>query len=261
MRVTILGGSAACPNPRQACSGYLLSDPDTALLIDCGPGVVPELLAHRPLDALDGILISHLHSDHVLDIVPLRYGLKYAPGLRRRRLPLWLPPGGTSFLEKLAAVIAHGDETSTTFFTETFEIAEYDPSGVLSFGQWSITFHPTRHWIPCWAIRIRNGERTVAYTSDTGWDDTLVPFLHGADVLIIEATLSEASSEGERTGHLTLRQAATMAALADVERVVVTHYWAGEEFTRELAEAAHFFGRPVEVARPGLTIDVAEEVP
>jgi ribonuclease BN (tRNA processing enzyme) len=259
MRVTVLGGSAACPNPRQGCSGYLVSDGDVDLLIDCGPGVLPELLAHIGLDDLDGVLISHLHQDHVLDLVPLRYGLKYAPGIERRRIPVWVPPGGQSFFVALGNLLARGSEADGAFFDEAYEFLEYDPSASLRLASWQIRFHRTRHWIPCWAIRLESPLATIVYTADTGWDDDLVSFAHRADLLIVEATLPDDASEAERTGHLTSREAGRLAAFADVRRVVVTHYWAGPDLNEQLACLVREFGRPVEVARPGLTVVLTQE--
>ncbi|MCX7623278.1 MAG: MBL fold metallo-hydrolase [Thermomicrobium sp.] len=261
MHVTILGGAAACPNPRQGCSGYLVTAGGYNLLIDCGPGVLPELLAHLRLDRLDGIVISHLHQDHLLDLVPLRYGLKYAPGLARRRLPVWIPPHGKGFFEDLARVIAQESSGSGQFFSETFDLIEYDPNEALDLGPLRVSFHRTRHWIPCWAVRVESPFASLAYTADTGWDDTLVAFLRGADLLIVEATLPDTADEAERAGHLTIGEAGRLAALADARRVVFAHYWAAGELHRELATAMREFGNPIELAHPGLTIRLGKEQP
>jgi ribonuclease BN (tRNA processing enzyme) len=79
-------------------------------LIDCGPDTISELQKHVALDDIDLILISHVHSDHTIDLVPYRYGLKYMPGLKPSRIPLWMPPNETSFLQRLAHAFAVGTE-------------------------------------------------------------------------------------------------------------------------------------------------------
>ncbi|MCX2725930.1 MBL fold metallo-hydrolase [Thermomicrobium sp. 4228-Ro] len=259
MRVIVLGGSAACPNPRQGCSGYLVSDGTINLLLDCGPGIIPELLAHVSLDDLYGILLSHLHQDHMLDLIPLRYGLKYAPGLRRRHLPVWIPPGGRAFFDALGLTLAHDSDGQTSFFEETYEFLEFDPTAPLALEQWHIRFHRTRHWIPCWAMRLEiPGRGTIAYTADTGWDEQLVSFLRGADLLIIEATLPDDASPAEREGHLTISEAGRMATLIEARQVVLTHYWSNNNFALQLAAAVREFGKPVEIARPGLVLELTE---
>ena len=257
MRVIVLGGSAACPNPRQGCSGYLVSDGTVNLLLDCGPGIIPELLAHVTLDDLHGIVLSHLHQDHLLDLIPLRYGLTYAPGLRRRYLHIWIPPGGRTFFDALGRTLAHESNGQTSFFEESYVFHEFDPAAPLVLEQWQIRFHRTRHWVPCWAVRLEiPGGGTIAYTADTGWDEELLSFLRGADLLIIEATLPDDAAVAEREGHLTISEAGKMAARVDPRQVVLTHYWATHDFARQLATAVREFGKPVEIARPGLVLEL-----
>ncbi|GBD22309.1 Ribonuclease BN [bacterium HR28] len=258
MRLVVLGGSAACPNPGQGCSGYLLLEDNTAMLLDCGPGTLPELLQHISMDALDAVIITHLHQDHVLDLVPLRYGLKYAPGLKRRRLSVWLPPGGRRYLDELARVVSLGSERSDDFFTETFEIQEYDPERPLQVRSWRILFHPTRHWVPCWALRVEGMQSTIAYLADTGWDNSLIQFAQDVDLLIVEATLPPDIENGAREGHLDAEEAGRIAALAGTRQLLLTHYWATPEVPTEVMRATRHFGGRVYLARPGLTIDLDE---
>ncbi len=93
MRLTIVGAGPVMPNPGGASSGYLLTAGDTRLLVDCGPGVVSRLQRYVACADLTAIVISHFHSDHLLDLVPLRYGLQFAPGAKGRPRPrLYLPP-------------------------------------------------------------------------------------------------------------------------------------------------------------------------
>ena len=84
MKLTVLGGSAAAPNPGDACAGYHVASGATALLLDCGSGVVSQLRALADERALSGVVVSHLHADHTLDLVTLRYALKYVPAGRGR---------------------------------------------------------------------------------------------------------------------------------------------------------------------------------
>mgnify|MGYP001117279347 CR=1 FL=1 len=258
MRLTVLGGSAACPNPGQGCSAYLLEAEGQYLLLDCGPDTLATLQEHIALDQLDGVLISHLHADHLLDLVPLRYGLKYMPGLARNRIPLWMPPGGRAFLHQLASVLAMGDERSEVFFEDVFMVAEYDPSRLLQLGPFQIRFRPTRHYVPCWACRIEVDGRTIVYLADTGPDDDLADLARSATVLICEATLSgdpdPVEGQGGVRGHLSAREAGALAAAAGAERLVLTHYWASLGVDALRREAEDAFGQTVQLAQPGWTI-------
>lgn len=257
IRITVLGGAAACPNPGQGCSAYLLETDGQRLLLDCGPDTLATLQEHIAIDELSGIIISHLHADHALDLVPLRYGLKYMPGLARRSVPLWLPPDGRAFLAGLATVLAHG-EVAEDFFEEVFHITEYAPDQPLQLGELTIRFRPTRHYIPCWACRIETAGRAIVYLADTGPFPELIPFTEKADLVICEGTYRDvpAGLPIELRGHLTAREAGTLAAAAGAGRLLLTHFWAtlGVEALRQEAEDA--FGRPVDVAAPGLVIEI-----
>ena len=79
MRLTVLGKSPSWQDVDGACSGYLVEDDDTALLVDCGNGVFSKLRRFRDYTSIDAVVISHLHADHFLDLVPYSYALTYAP--------------------------------------------------------------------------------------------------------------------------------------------------------------------------------------
>ncbi len=136
MELTVLGGSAAAPNPGDACTGYHVASGDTALLLDCGSGVVSRLRALADERALSGVVITHLHADHTLDLVALRYALKYVPAAPLPApIPLHLPPGGLAFLERLAGVFQEGNEAELDFWGDVFAPREYDPAAAPCSGR------------------------------------------------------------------------------------------------------------------------------
>src|ERR687894_109627 len=94
MRVTVLGKSPSWEDAGGACSGYLIEHGDTALLLDCGNGVFSKLRLHRDYVDVDAVLISHMHADHFLDLVPYAYALTYAP--RQQPVPVDRWPGTDS---------------------------------------------------------------------------------------------------------------------------------------------------------------------
>ena len=79
MRITVLGKSPAWQDAGGACSGYLVEEDGYALLLDCGNGVFSKLRRYRDYVDVDAVLISHLHADHFLDLIPFSYALSYAP--------------------------------------------------------------------------------------------------------------------------------------------------------------------------------------
>jgi ribonuclease BN (tRNA processing enzyme) len=83
MRLTVLGKSPSWQDAGGACSGYLLEEDGTFILLDCGNGVFGKLREHIDYVDVDAVVISHLHADHFLDLVPYSYALTYAPRKRR----------------------------------------------------------------------------------------------------------------------------------------------------------------------------------
>ena len=71
MRLTVLGGSGGYPSAGGACSGYLVEHDGFRLLVDPGYAIVPRLLEIVPAEAIDAVLVSHGHPDHVADLNPL----------------------------------------------------------------------------------------------------------------------------------------------------------------------------------------------
>ena len=70
-----------------------------------------------------------------------------------------------------------------------------------------------------------NPSRSYAYSSDTAYDESIVPFIKGVDVLYHEATFAESElSRAEKTAHSTSRQAAEIAKMAEVVKLVVGHF-------------------------------------
>ena len=71
MRLTVLGGAGGFPPAGGACSGYLIEHDGFRLLVDPGYAIVPRLLEIVPAEAIDAVLVSHGHPDHVADLNPL----------------------------------------------------------------------------------------------------------------------------------------------------------------------------------------------
>lgn len=245
MLLTILGSSAACMAPGGACSSYLVQHGPTNLVLDCGPGSLANLRATLDYHAVTAIVLSHLHPDHILDLVPYRYGLRYGPGATGGRLPLWTPPGGAAHLERIGQAV--GGEAG--FFEATFDVREYNPGAGLTISDIHLAFAPTQHYIPCWAIRCEVDGDSLVYTADSGPLPTLSAFARAASLLLAEATLLEREASEEAPGHLTAGEAGELARDAGAQRLALTHLWPELGLQALVASAEAAFGGPVEVAR------------
>jgi ribonuclease BN (tRNA processing enzyme) len=256
MDVTVLGGSAAGASPGQGCSGYLVEQGATQIVLDLGPGTFPELRLHLDYRKLDAVVLSHLHLDHMLDVFAMRYALAYNPIAALAPMPLWVPPGGRQFLDDAARVFA--GEAGADSFYDDFVIREYDPDETIQIGSLALSFRRTVHYVPCWAIRVSTGrEGDLFYSADTGPSADLLPLASGASAVIAEGTSRPDTAEPFTTrGHLTPEEAGVLARDAGAQVLMLTHLWAENDPFEALREAEAAFGGPVILATHGTRLTV-----
>lgn len=255
MRLTVLGRSPARPNPGEACAGYLVDGGGARLLLDIGPGIVAQLLRRNHPDELNAVLISHMHADHMLDLVTLRYVYPWRRLAADERLRVVLPPGSADQLLDLAKGVG-----GAKHFEDAFQLSEHDGTTPLGFGSLTVTPRETQHYIPCWGFRIEGDGRRLGYTADTAPCVGLTDLADDADLLLSEATLrslEEDAQPPEPRGHLTPAEAGAAARDGGARRLVLTHLPVnGDEATWALAEAGDAFGSEVEIAVPSKTYEV-----
>ena len=264
MRLTVLGKSPSWQDAGGACSGYLVEEDDTAVLVDCGNGVFAKLRERIDYVDVDAVVLSHLHADHFLDLVPYAYALTYAP--RQQPVPvdrwpgtdcpacpvLHAPPGARDLFRRVVG--AWGNED---LIEKAFELHEYDPADEIEIGPIRITFQPVPHFTETFAMSISstNGSGRIVYGADCSPTDALTEFARGADLMLVEATLPRPERTGMR-GHLTPEEAGGHARVAAAKRLLLVHI--SDELDSDWArdEAAEAFGGPVEVAREGAAFEV-----
>lgn len=238
MQLTVLGCSAAYPGPGGACSGYLVQEGKTNLLVDCGTGVLSNLQQVVALQQVDNIVISHFHADHFFDLIPYRYALTRS--LYKDVHPvLYLPPGGRKVLLKAVSSF----DKSIAFFSDHFQIEEYNPKKGIKVGALNVEFAAVKHYIPAYAMSI-SGKKNLVYSADSGLCDELADIAQGADLFLCEATRC-AEDDGE-WGHMLASDAVKLAKNAKVKRLILTHFWPDHDYSRELDQARQAFGKGME---------------
>ena len=239
LSVTVLGASGTYPAAGGACSGYLLRSATTSIWLDCGSGSLSNLQRHVGLGDIDGIVCSHQHPDHWLDIPGAVNALRYGLSLADRGLPVFWTAGTAALFD---AVSGRPPQPTLT----PHVVADGDTARV---GDVDLRFSRTEHPVETLAVRADAGGAAVAYSADTGdgWDlGALGP---GIDLAVIEATLDE--DEAGTVAHLTATQAARKAADAGVASLLLTHLAPGSDPVARLASAAQVFDGPVAIAEPG----------
>jgi ribonuclease BN (tRNA processing enzyme) len=267
MQLTVLGCRSGMPAEGQPSSGYLVDTAGARLLLDCGPGVATALSAVARPETLDAVVISHFHSDHCYDLLPVGKSLLGAllevqggPRSRAgefRPVPLYVPAGSHDLFARWAALFP---VTTLPLLNRAFEVGfdvrEYRPGDSFTVGDCTVSLHELRHVEPNCGIRVAGPAGTLAYTGDTGMTPALKELAAGADLLLAEATLTEPDRSAH--GHLSAAEAGQVATAAGVGSLVLTHFASGApDWVDRLArDAAAEFTGPVHLATAGLRIPV-----
>lgn len=244
MRLTVLGCAGTFPGPDSPCSSYLVDTDGFRLLLDAGNGALGALQRHGGLLDVDAIVVSHLHGDHWLDLVPYAYARRYDPSGPAARLPLYGPPGTREAFHAVGAGTVD----------EAFEVRRL-AAGSSSIGPFSVTAALTNHPVETYASRVEAGGRTLAYSADTGPSDAVAALARGADTFLCEASYLDGARNPPGL-HLTGGQAGTHARQADAGRLVLTHLVPWNDPARTLEGAAATYDGPTELARSGATYDI-----
>ena len=217
----MLGKSPAMPDVGGAHSGYLITHAGFTLLLDCGGGVFAKLRALADPAAVDAVLISHLHADHTLDLLPYAFALAQHLGGQPRRPALWAPPGSRSALGAFASVLGMEGQIEAGFV-----VSEYDPAQPLELGPLTVGLREVPHYIRAWGCDLRSDDgRRLTFGADCGPNDAIVDLARGTDTLMLEATEGAGPHIGaDQRGHLTAAEAGELAGGAGAGRLLLTHY-------------------------------------
>ena len=213
MNLTFLGTGAGnhIGSRRHPCSAFV-----HGILLDCGAGTTGRLQDAGLFDRVDGVLITHLHTDHVAGL--LDFLLHTVIAKRSRPLTILTPPGLSSILTALNAVNAFALEPSKLFQLNLIE--ELRPQAVI--GPWSIRGVPLDHSVYNLGYHMTTDGRSVFYTGDTREPSGARDLR--ADFVIHESTYADRYADrAQAFGHSTASQAAQAAIGMRARRLFLTH--------------------------------------
>lgn len=242
MKLTVIGHWGGYPKMGEASSGYLLEHKGFKLLVDCGSAVLSQLQYYLKPTELDAVIVSHYHPDHVADIGVLQHALligKYTEGFSGN-IPIY----------------AHQEDqagfTALTYKSITTGVA-YTGDEPLHIGPFQIEFIKTIHPVPCYAMRIKAGSKTLIYTADTAYFPELVDFSQAGDVLLCESNYYK-DMKKSAFNHMTSDQAGQLAQLANAKKLVLTHLPHFGDYEQLMSEAKEEYSGDTILASSGLTL-------
>jgi ribonuclease BN (tRNA processing enzyme) len=232
MELTIVGCSGSFPGPASPASCYLATADGFRLLIDLGNGALGALQQYVSPGDIDAVLISHLHADHCLDMCSYQVFRTYHPAGQLPPIPVYAPAGAADRLDRAAG----GDSGHP--ISDAFDFVTLSP-GKIEIGPFAVTADHMNHPVETFGFRLEHGGRAIAYSADTGATGRLISLAAGADVLLCEASFTDAPGLPANL-HLTAREAGEHAARAGVGALVLTHLvpWNDTDVTRAEASAS-----------------------
>src|SRR5699024_6661341 len=162
-----------------------------SIVLDLGAGGFGALLRHLDPAALDAVVLSHLHADHVVDMTGLEVYRRYNPAGPLGPVRV-LGPAGTP--ERIGE-LAMEEDLSALDVSFTFE--DHVPGRPVTVGPLRIESFPVEHPVPAFGVRVtgpaEEGERDVVltYSGDTDSCDGLVEAAREADLFLCEAAFQE----------------------------------------------------------------------
>jgi ribonuclease Z len=276
LRITLLGTGAGPPvNLRQFGPSTLVEAGGRRFLFDCGRGATIRLTqAGVPIGSINRMFLTHLHSDHVMQIPDLLLAGWVGPTGRKAPLEVWGPEGTRDMMDALEKAFAFDihirrdvDEQipAAGISVRSHDIGEgvvLDEDGV------TVTAFLVDHGpvAPALGYRVDYHGRSVVVSGDTRPSDNLVKFAKGVDVLVHEAvdpvaqraaTANPAMTERIIAHHTTGEQAGQVFARVNPRLAVLSHAPDSEALIAQIRQ--HYAG-PLQGPQDLLVIDVGEQI-
>ena len=219
MHLTIIGCGDAFGTGGRLQSAYLLDLGDRKVLLDCG--ATTQIGFNRigfNANEIDTVLISHLHGDHFAGLIWMLLSALY---VTKRKAPLKIvgpPTIAARFTAMAEALFPDVTKTPRAFDLEFIEISAGTPYVDADL---HVTAFEVRHpsGAPSHALRIKAAQRTLAFSGDTEWVDTLVPCAANADLLLIECCAVDRPMKF----HLNWRTIEQHLPQLSAKRIMLTH--------------------------------------
>ena len=224
LKVTMLGTGVGIPQHGRSQAAVLVEN-DQTLLLDCGAGTLLRLdEVGAALEALDTVVLTHLHLDHVSDLLALanaRY-LADMPGL------LIYGPQGTEVYFRIAKSLYPNLEKMAVAVQELLPMDSFSLKG------FDIFVEEARHSVTALAYRLETEEKVIVYSGDTEPCSRVASLAKEADLLIHECSFPEPF---DVSNHTTPKKLGSMIKNQGIKSVVLTHlYPQGAGCEDEMAE-------------------------
>ncbi len=215
----ILGSGTGIPSLKRRAPGLLLLSENSNILIDSGSGTLCRMLeAEITYRDIDLLLYTHIHPDHISDLVPILFACKYTDLPREKEMVCIGGPGFKRHFEKLKKIYGSWIDPPTY----SLSIKEISEKPIL-YRDMNIFSKPMAH-IPesvGFRIELKDG-KTVAVSGDTDYCRNIVDLAFGVDLLLLECSFPD---EKKVEGHLTPSLAGRIGSESRCKKLLLTHLY------------------------------------
>ena len=279
MLVTLLGTGCPQCDPDRLGPASLVRAGKRQLLIDVGSGATQRLIsAGSSGRSLDAVLLTHLHSDHIVDLFQLVIS-SWHQG-RNRPQQVFGPKGTRRFVEGLMTLwrpeleqrIAH--EMRPSIAALEVEVTEIEPGEILRLDELVVRAVAVDHFPvrEAFGFVIETGSLRAVFSGDTAPCPALVEAAKGAELLVHECFVHGAMKPepGVRTQegidnvaryHTASVDVGEIAAKAGIRCLMLNHFVPTRfDKDRVLAEVRRAYAGPVLVGEDLMSIDLERRV-
>ncbi|MEW6387049.1 MAG: ribonuclease Z [Thermodesulfobacteriota bacterium] len=251
MELIVLGSGTGVPYLRRGAPALAVKAGARLILLDLGSGACRALLRYGlNFSQIDVIALTHLHPDHLGDLVPFLFATRYSLGYTRKEpFDFLVARGFREFYGHLQGAFGQWVEPPPGLM----RLRELNPDGLeeVAWEGLVIKSAPTNHTPGSLAYRLEAEGRSLVYSGDTDESDSLVALAQGADLLVLEC-----SNPFKVPGHLTPLEAGRLAARAEVKRLLLTHFYPPCDEVDVVALAAAEFSGEIIRGEDGLTLEI-----
>ena len=233
MKLKVLGSSSPYITNERNGIGYLIESDNHRIMLDAGSGICRNIDMNKELENLT-IIISHLHRDHYAELLPLSYAtyIMAKNNLLKNKIKVYIPNDIES-IDKLYVQSLEEDSY--------FEIIEYSKEDILYIGTMKVEFTESLHGVKTYSIKVSENDKSICYTSDTGYaNENIISFANNAELLICETTYLKDQHKAKDV-HLTTIEAGDLAVKSNVKRLMINHFWPSISKEKYLEEVKNIF--------------------
>ena len=206
MKLTVLGKYGPFSVNGGSTSGYLLESSGGYAVMDLGSGTLTKLLKKIDINELNFVYLSHLHFDHIADVGILSYAVSFLK--KDKKLKVYYHDDGSDVATVLKNIAV-------------FDLVDVKENQIYNEGNFVFSFYKMTHPVDSFGIKISDGEKTLAYTGDTTYNENIVNLINGVDFLLADGAFLE-KDYAENKPHMSIKQVNDISLKYQL-KTLVTH--------------------------------------